>query len=236
MAYPQTRSMSPVINAPDDARSAFIVRVYQHLALAVLAFVVFESALFVTGLAEAMYDFFARSGGAAWLLMLGGVMIIQWFASQSVQKIDNPGAQYMGLFGIAAAQSIIFAPFLYYVFNSEGNGSGTVASAAAVTGVGFVALSLVAFVTRRDLSFLRPMVMFGFIGAGALIVAALLFGFELGVLFSAVMVFLAGMAILYQTQDIIRRYPEWAHVAAAVSLFSSLMTMFWYVLRIFSRR
>lgn len=236
MAYTAPRDMTPVINAPDEARSDFIIKVYQHVGLAIAAFVAFETILFITGVAEAMYDFFASSGGMAWLLLLGGVMIIQWFAAQSVSKIDNPAAQYGGLFGIAAAQSLIFAPFLYYVFNSEGNGAGTVAQAAVATAVGFVGLSIVAFLTRRDLSFLRPIVMWGFLGALGLIIAGALFGFELGLIFSVGMVVLAGAAILYQTQDVIRRYPEWAYVAAAVALFSSLMTMFWYILRIFSRR
>ena len=50
------------------------------------------------------------------------------------------------------------------------------------------------------------------------------------------MIALAGASILYQTQSIIREYPAQAHVAAALGLFSSVMTMFWYVLRLLSRR
>ncbi len=233
MAYTSTQNMSPVINAPDDVRSAFIVRVYQHLALAVLAFVAFETMLFMSGAAEAMYEFFFVSGGqGTWLLLMGGVMIGQWFASKLVSQLDNPAAQYGGLFAMAGLQSLIFAPFLYLAFNSPEYGGGTVWTAVAITGVGFAALSLVAFVTRRDLGFLRPIVMWGFIAALGLIVAAAIFGFQLGIIFSVAMIALSGAAILYQTQDIIRRYPEWAHVGAAVSLFSSLMTMFWYVLRL----
>ena len=53
---------------------------------------------------------------------------------------------------------------------------------------------------------------------------------------SAAMIALAGVSILYQTQTILRRYPEDAYVGAAVQLFASVMTLFWYVLRLFSRR
>jgi FtsH-binding integral membrane protein len=91
-------------------------------------------------------------------------------------------------------------------------------------------------VTRKDLSFLRPIVMWGFLCALGLIVAAILFGFELGTTFSLAMIALAGVSILYQTQTILRRYPEDAYVGAAVQLFASVMTLFWYVLRLFSRR
>lgn len=234
MAYQQHASMTPVIHSSEEDRAAFLVRVYQHLGLAVAAFVVIETVFFITGFAEAIHSFLVRSGSIAWFGILGIVMVAQWFASQSVAKLDNPAAQYGGLFGIAAAQSLIFAPFLYQVFNTDG--AGTVAAAAVTTIVGFTGLTVVAFVTRRELEFLKPLVMWGFMAAGLLIVMSLLFGFHLGVFFSVAMVGLSGAAILYQTQDIIRRYPQWAHVGAAVALFSSLMTMFWYILRIFSRR
>ena len=69
-----------------------------------------------------------------------------------------------------------------------------------------------------------------------LILAAVLFGLELGVWFSLAMIGLAGASILYQTQTILRRYPEEAYVGAAVQLFASVMLLFWYVLRLFSRR
>ncbi len=227
--------MSPVINAPEEDRVAFLVRVYQHLGLALAAFVVFETLLFMTGIAEGMYNFFARSGGVAWLLMLGGFAVVNWFTSMAVSKLDNPAAQYGGLFGVAAAEAAIFAPFLFYVFNVNADGGGDVWRAAIVTALGFAALTFVAFITRRDLSFLRPVIMWGGIAAIGLIVAGVIFGFQLGLIFSVAMIGLAGAAILYQTQNIIRQYPSWAYVGAAVALFGSLMTMFWYVLRIFAR-
>ena len=229
-------TMSPVINGTEDDRGAFLVRVYQHLGLAVGAFIVFETILFMTGIAEAMYDFFASSGGVAWLVMLGGFAIVNWLTSMSVAKIDNQGAQYGGLFGVAAAEAAIFAPFLFGVFNSPSSGSSDVWAAAVVTGVMFAALTLIGFITRKDLSFLRPLIMWGGFAALALIVVSLIAGYNLGLLFSIAMVALAGASILYQTQNIIRKYPAWAHVGAAVALFGSLMMMFWYVLRIFSRR
>lgn len=237
MAYPQP-SMTPVIHADEDTRSRFLVQVYQHLALAVLAFIAFETLLFVTGIAEGIYDFLAASGGIAWLLILGGFTIVNVIASRSAHQLNNPQAQYGALFAMAAAESFIFAPFLYYVFNGPRaeDGATSVVSAAIVTLVGFAALTAVAMTTRRDLSFIRPMLMWGFIVALGLIVAAVIFSFELGPLFSIAMIALAGASILYQTQQIVRRYPEWAYVGAAVSLFASLMMMFWYVLQLFTRR
>ncbi|MDH3679984.1 MAG: Bax inhibitor-1 family protein [Acidimicrobiia bacterium] len=225
--------MTPVIHADENTRVAFLVKVYQHVALAVLAFIAFEAVLFATGLAEAIYEFLAGSG-IAWLLILGGFMIVSSIASRSAHNLGDVRAQYGGLFALALAESLIFAPFLYLAFNQ--GGAATVGSAAGVTAVGFGALSVVAFTTRKDLSFLRPLILWGSIVAIGLIVAAVAFQFDLGIVFTIAMIGLAGASILYQTQQIVRRYPEWAYVGAAVSLFASLMMLFWYVLRLFLRR
>ena len=233
MAYPQP-TMTPVIHADEETRSRFLVKVYQHLGLAVLAFIAFEALLFVSGIAEAFHNFLVNTGGFAWLLILGGFTIVNSIASRSAHKLGNPTAQYGALFAMAAAQAVIFAPFLYLVFNQD-SGTTSVVSAATITLVGFAALSVVAMTTRKDLSFLRPMLMWGGIVAIGLIIAAVIFGFTLGPLFSIAMIALAGASILYQTQQIVRKYPEWAYVGAAVSLFGSLMLMFWYVLRLLRR-
>ena len=225
----------PVAALEADVRGAFLVRVYQHLLAAVVAFVLFEALLFTTGMAETIYDLVAGSSGA-WLLVLGGFMLVNWLATSAAHDVLNPSRQYAGLFGLAGAEALIFAPFLYYVFNVEGGGAVTVGSAAVVTALGFGGLSLVGLVTRKDLSFLRPLLMWAGVMALVLIIAALLFGLELGVWFSLAMIGLAGASILYQTQAILRNYPEAAYVGAAVQLFASVMLLFWYVLRLFSRR
>jgi FtsH-binding integral membrane protein len=225
----------PVATLDADTRAAFMVRVYQHLVAALVAFVAFETLLFATGAARGIYDLVAGSGGA-WLLVLGGFMVVNWMATAAAHDLANPGRQYGGLFALAGAEALIFAPFLYYVFNVEGGGAVTVGAAAVVTVLGFAGLTAIGLFTRRDLSFMRPLIMWAAVMSLVLIVAALLFGFELGVWFSVAMVALAGGAILYQTQAILRTYPDGAHVGAAVQLFASMMLLFWYVLRIFARR
>lgn len=227
--------VQPVATLDAEARSAFLVKVYQHLLGAVVAFVLFEALLFATGAAEGLYDLIAGSG-PTWLLILGGFMVVNWLATTAAHDLWNPARQYAGLFGLAAAEAVIFAPFLYLVFNVEGGGSVTVASAAVVTAIGFAGLTAVGLVTRTDLSFIRPMLLWGGVVAIVLILAAVLFGLELGVWFSVAMIALAGGSILYQTQTILRTYPEEAYVGASVQLFASVMLLFWYVLRLFSRR
>jgi hypothetical protein len=228
-------SYTPVAALDEATRSEFLSRVYQHLLAAVVAFVAFEALLINLGIAREIYELISGSGGR-WLIVLGGFMVVNWLATNAAHDILNPSRQYAGLFGMAAGEALIFAPFLHYVFEVEGGGTTTVLAAAVITAIGFAGLSAVALVTRADLSFLRPILLWTGVCALVLIVGALLFGFELGVWFSVAMIALAGGSILYQTQTIMRRYPAEAYVGAAVQLFASVMLLFWYVLRLLSRR
>jgi uncharacterized protein len=228
-------SYTPVATLDEATRSEFLSRVYQHLLAAVVAFVAFEALLINLGIAREIYEL-VSGGGGRWLIVLGGFMVVNWLATNAAHDILNPSRQYAGLFGMAAGEALIFAPFLHYVFEVEGGGTTTVLAAAVITAIGFAGLSGVALVTRADLSFLRPILLWTGVCALVLIVGALLFGFELGVWFSVAMIALAGGSILYQTQTIMRRYPAEAYVGAAVQLFASVMLLFWYVLRLLSRR
>ena len=235
MSSHQTLTSAPAVQAPETDRAAFVGAVYQHVALAVAAFIGIEIVLFVTGIAAGLEEFFFGGGGARWLLMLGAVTVVQWFAANAAADLTNPPRQYFGLFGSAFAQALIFAPFLSFVFGREGGGA-TVAQAAIISLVGFAILTGIGLFTRKDLSFLRPIVMWGFGLAFLAIIGGVIFGFGLGTWFSVIMIGLSGVSILYQTQNVVRRYPIGSHVAASVALFTSLMLMFWYVLRLLISR
>jgi hypothetical protein len=225
----------PVATLDVAARSTFMVRVYQHLLAAIVAFVAIEALLINLGVASALYDWL-EGNGYMWLALLGGFMVGSWIATNAAHDILDPSRQYAGLFGLAGLYAVLFAPFLHYVFDVRTDGSATVGAAAIITAIGFAGLTAVGLTTRNDLSFLRPLVLWGMVSALVLILAAVLFGFELGVWFSVAMITLAGVSILYQTQTILRRYPSEAYVGAAVQLFGSVMLLFWYVLRLVSQR
>ena len=85
-----------------------------------------------------------------------------------------------------------------------------------------------AFTTRADFSFLRGILVIGFFVALGLIVASLIFGFELGVIFAVVMVGLASAAILYSTSNILHYYRTDQYATASLSLFAAVALMFYY--------
>jgi FtsH-binding integral membrane protein len=197
---------------------------------AIIAFVLLEVLMFQTGVAESIASVLLSG---SWLLVLGGFMVVSWMARSVAHRSASKAAQYAALAGYVVAQAIIFVPLLYL---AEHYAHGVIASAAVVTFLGFVGLSLVAFITRKDFSFLRAVLFWGGIVALVLIVAGVIFGFQLGTFFSVGMVALAGAAILYDTSNILYHYPQDRYVAAALELFASVALMFWYVLRLFMSR
>ena len=192
----------PVIRLSQDARSAFLRRTYTHLFLAVAGFVAFELFLFNAGLALPI----ARGMlSVPWLLILGAFMVAGWLARSVAASAATPALQYAALGGYVVAQGLIFVPVLVIAHLRM---PGVLPAAALTTIVAFAALTAVVFVTRKDFSFMRGILTWGGILALVLIVAAALFGFELGVFFSVAMVAFAGAAILYDTSNVLHHYPE----------------------------
>ena len=93
----------------------------------------------------------------------------------------------------------------------------------------FAILTAVVFITRKDFSFLRGILMFGGFAALGLIVVAILFGFSLGPIFTYAMIALACGYILYDTSNVLHHYRIGQHVAAALALFASVALLFWYI-------
>lgn len=221
---------TPVSQLNEQSRGAFVSRTYSHLFCSIAAFTLIEIALFKSGLAAPIAKGMLS---VSWLFVLGGFVVISWLARSVVHRAASKAAQYAALAGYVVAQALIFVPLL---FVANHYAPGAITSAAAVTFVGFTGLSLIAFYTRKDFSFLRGILMWGGVIALVLIGAGAVFGFQLGTYFSVAMVALAGGAILYDTSNILHHYPEDRHVAAALELFASVALMFWYVLRLFLSR
>ena len=231
MADSMPASLRTPVGALDaSARSKFIARTYGHLFAAIAGFTALEVFLFSNGMAEniarAMFQ-------ASWLLILGGFMIVGYLASWGAARAQSMPAQYLALGAYVVAEALIFVPLLYIANDIA---PGAISSAAVVTLLGFAGLTAVAVSTGKDFSFLGSFLRWGGIVAILLIVASVLFGFQLGTFFSVAMIAFAGAAILYSTSKVLRTYPEDRYVSASLELFASVALMFWYVLRLFMSR
>jgi FtsH-binding integral membrane protein len=216
----------PVAHTSVNARASFITKTYNTLFLAIFAFAGLEVAIFTSGYAEPI----ARVLSGNWLLVMGAFLVAGMLGSSVAMKARTQAAAYAALGGFVLIEALVFVPLLYMANQVA---PGATSSAALVTMLGFGGLTAIAWTTRKDFSFLGGMLRWGGIMAIVLMVASAIFGFQLGTFFSVVMVAFAGASILYQTSNVLLHYPEDRHVAAALALFSSVATMFWYVLRIF---
>jgi FtsH-binding integral membrane protein len=225
------RTGRPVAAASSEERSAFIWRTYSHVAVAILAFVGIESWLFSNGYAETIA---MAMLGYSWLLVLGAFMLVGWAATHIAHTVASQTLQYAAFAAFIVAEALIFVPMLYMAMLY--GGPDIIENAASVTLIGVAGLTAVVFITRKDFSFLRGLLFWGFILAMVAIVGGLLFGFELGTWFSVAMIGFAGAAVLYDTSNVLHHYSADRHVAAALQLFASIAMMFWYVLRLFMSR
>ena len=215
--------------AEADARAAFIRKTYAHLAGAVALFVGIEYLLITSPVGEQIAGF-VFSGRYGFLMLLGAFILTGWLARGFAQRFDSPAAQYAGLALYVLAEAVIFVPMMYIAVNYSS--PDLLKNAALLTGFLFAGLSTVCFTTRTDFSFLRGILAMGGMVALGLIVCSIVFGFTLGLAFSAVMILLACTAILYDTSKVIHHYPVGSHVAASLELFASVALLFWYVLRL----
>jgi FtsH-binding integral membrane protein len=217
-------------NARPDVRAGFIRRTYGHLAGAILAFIAIEALLFQTGLPEAMMGLLATSR-YSWLIVLGAFLGVSYMADRWAQSNASPQTQYAGLALYVVAEAVIFVPLLYLA--AAVSGSDVIVSAGLITLLLFTGLTFTVLTTRKDFSFLGGFLKIAFFVALGVIIASILFGFNLGVLFASVMVIVAAASILYNTSNVLHRYHPNQHVAASLTLFASIALLFWYILRIF---
>ncbi len=232
--YEPNEILDHQVVAQDEAheRVEFYRRTYGHVAGAFLVFLILEY-IFLSTPAIVKIGLSMLSG-YTWLIVLGLFMLVTTQAEKVVARTQDVRKQYAGYLLYIAAQAFIFVPLLYLALIQLGP---NVLGQAMLLTIGlFVGLSMVVFITKKDFSFMRSIIVIASVIALGLIVAGMIFGFDLGLWFSAAMVLLAGGAILYQTSNMIHVYSKDQYVLASLGLFASFMLLLWYIIRIFMSR
>ncbi len=238
MEYAENPYQSPLCSfaaqAGVDERSDFITKTYLHLAGAIGLFVILEAILFSTPFIERLVGLMIGTQ-YSWLIVLGLFMAVSYVANSWALSAVNPAMQYAGLGLYVVAEAVIFAPLLY-IANIQDPSHGVILSAGLSTLGLFGVLTAIVFLTRKDFSFLRTVLMFGGFAALGFIVVAILCNFNLGPIFTYAMIALACGYILYDTSNVMLHYRIGQHVAAALALFASVALLFWYILQLFLSR
>ena len=233
-----------VADAPAADRAAFFRRTYGLVAIGFAAFAALLAIFFVgfdqrSGIAFALFaglGSMVRSLGG-WSILL--VMLAFWGATTVAQSLafnrSSRGTQYAGLGLYVVLEALIFIPLIgYVILSTKGNASTVLLPAGIVTGGMIAGLTALVFMTNLDFSFLKVAIILGSFAALAIVLVAAIAGLSLGAWFSIAMIVLMATVILYQTNEIKNTLETDQHVAAAFILFSSFVTLLFYVIRFFA--
>jgi FtsH-binding integral membrane protein len=241
MAFAQARDRAipgAVATLGVSDRVAFLRRTYAHLggallAWAALTFIVFRFAT------EFSFKFssWALQGRWNWLLVVLAFMATGWIAQRLATSNTSRGVQYLGLGLEVGAWTMLLQPVIWVLFIKFGQSTTTspmaiLGQAVTITMAIFIGLTATVFITKKDFSFMRGALAIGSFAVLGVIIASMIFGFSLGALFCGAVILLMAGYILYQTSVVMKEFPPTHHVAAALMLFSTVATLFWYVLQL----
>lgn len=217
-----------------ETRVAFLKKVYGHVFGAILALCGLIAFFYNTGIAERILQF--AFGVSAWgpMVFVFGFMAVSWIAHKMAFSQASIGTQYAGLAIYTVAEAIFLTPIIVYAAVIL-KAPDLIAQAGVLTLTIFGGLTAVVFMTKADFGFLKGIVVVGSFAALGLIVLSFIPGLGIslgGIWFSALLVGLMAITILWETSEIYHRFPESAYVGAALALFSSVATLFYYILRI----
>jgi len=221
-----------------DVRATFIRKTYAHLAGAILVFALLETMILsIPGIENTVIGIL-RTSPYMWLVVLGVFMLVSNIANKWAMSATSKQTQYMGLGLYTVAEALIILPLLIMAKLKMGGSNILIYQAGGVTLALFAGLTLIAFTTKKDFSFLGGMLKIGgMIALGVIVLAVVAPGLiSLGLWFSVAMVIFAAGTILYSTSNIIHHYGTDQYVAASLGLFASVALLFWYVLQIFMSR
>lgn len=233
-----------VADAPAADRAAFFRRTYGLVAIGFAAFAALLAIFFVgfdqsSGIAFALFTALGSlvSWLGSWSILL--VMLAFWGATTVAQSLAfnraSRSSQYAGLGLYVVLEALIFVPLIgYVILSTKGNASSVLVPAGIVTGGMIAGLTALVFMTNLDFSFLKVAIILGSFAAIAIVIVAAIAGLSLGAWFSIAMIVLMATVILYQTNEIKNTLETDQHVAAAFILFSSFVTLLFYVIRFFA--
>jgi FtsH-binding integral membrane protein len=231
-------------------RVAFLRKTYSLLGVALIAFAAITAGM-MRFMTETSWGFskWAFTGRWNWLLVIGMFMLVGYVAERLARSETSRGLQFLGLGVFVFAEAMLLQPILWILMVKFGNPaelfvdggmapalSGKAAAilmqAIVITLSIFVGLTLTVFLTKKDFSFMRGVLAIATFAALGVIIASAIFGFSLGAFFCGAMILLMAGYILYQTSMVMSYFPPTAYVAAALMLFSTIATLFWYVLQL----
>lgn len=222
--------------APADTRRAFLRKTYLHLLGAIVAFIALTAAIQSMPGVEALVDLMWGTTWS-WFVVLALYMLVSVVATRMAASATSLSTQYLGLTIYVVLMSIITTPMVYLALRVQemlavppAAGPPILLYAAGGTLGIFGLMTAIVLLTKKDFSFMRSALYLLTAVALGLIVCSMAFGFDLTMVFTVGMIALMSMYILYHTSNVLHHYQTGQYVVASLSLFASVITLFWYVL------
>jgi FtsH-binding integral membrane protein len=215
--------------APLDARLAFIRRTYLHLAAAIGLLVAVSWALFTADVGLRALEWMNGGGTLRLLLAFGGLMAATWFATGLAFSARSQSLQYLGLIAYTLVQALFLSPLLTIAVRAF-PGQHLLEAAAGLTLLTFGGLTCFVLTTKKDLTFLRPILFVAMLVSIGVCAASWIFGFNLGLIYTGAMILFSAGVILYQTSNLVHRFRTDQHVGASLGLLAGVISLFVQIL------
>ena len=219
------------IEVDSRERLVFLRKVYSLLGAALVLFA--GSAWFFATNEAALEGIVAPIARMGWIgiivLMAGLFLVLRMTAARFPINL-------IGLGTFAVLEGLLTAPILYMVGMGP-EGSTIIAQAGVITGVTFGGLTLYTLTTKRDFSWMGAGLYVGFFLLIGIALLSMIFGFNISQigLSAGFCLLMAGFTI-YDTSNIMRRYPTDMAAAAAATLLLDIAILFKHVLILLSSR
>ena len=194
------------------------------------------------------------SGGFLVIILLMGAMFMMLRMTANRFPLNLVGLGIFGIFEGFMTAPLVFSAMLQSATEAERmemattgvldpnsimSGAGIVGQAFVLTAALFSGLTIYAMTTKRDFTWMGGalyMVFFALIGFAILAMFGIGESIVSGWGFAAAFVVLMGAFVLYDTQKIMKTYPENMAAAGAAMLFLDFVIMFKYMLMLLMRR
>ena len=219
-------------------RVAFLRKAYGLLGISLIAWAA-ATAIFFRYFQETSWKWskWALSGQLNWLAVIGLLMVSGMVAQWLARSEKSRGIQLIGLGVEVAAWTFLLQPLLWVLFLKfkPAGAQAILAQGTIATLVIFVGLTATVFITKKDFSFLRGVITVGMFAAMGIIIASMLFGFTLGLVFTGALIALLALKILYDTSMMMNYFPPSHYVSAALMLFATVASLFWNIIMFLMR-
>lgn len=213
-------------DAPVEARVEFLRKTYTTLLTAIL---IFAATLWAAGEITPVKNLMISLVVNPWLTLaiyIGGAIAVHALA-------EKPGIGIVVFYAFAAVWGLISAPLILMVAENQPH---VITQAALATAIIFTGLTAYVFKSGKDFAFLGGMLFTAMWGLFGLAILGLIFGFTMGTWVSYAGALVFSGFILYDTSNILHRYPTTAYVSAAMVLFVDVIILFKNLVMIFLDR